>query len=421
MIYEGKAIQVQAPDESGIAELIFDLKTESVNKFNRLTLEELHHAVEAIAGTVEVRALLVSSAKDVFIVGADITEFLDLFRLPEEELATWALKANSTFCALEDLSIPTLTLINGVALGGGLEMALCTDYRVMATTAEVGLPEVKLGIFPGFGGTVRLPRLIGVDNAVEWIAAGAQHGAEKALADGVVDAVLPRDALTEAGRRMLIACLDGKLDYKAKRRDKLEALKLPPMENMMSFQTCTAMVAQKAGRHYPAPIAAVQTMQKHSSMKRDKALEVEASGFAKVAKSTVATQLIQLFLNDQALKKMAAASLKQALDIQRAAVLGAGIMGGGIAYQSAYKGVPIVMKDINQAAIQLGLDEASMLLNKRVSRGKMQVSDMTQVLSNIQPTLHYEDFGDVDIVVEAVVENEKIKRTVLQEVEAKLS
>ncbi|MEJ2756190.1 MAG: enoyl-CoA hydratase-related protein, partial [Gammaproteobacteria bacterium] len=231
MIYEGKAIQVQAPDESGIAELIFDLKTESVNKFNRLTLEELHHAVEAIAGTVEVRALLVSSAKDVFIVGADITEFLDLFRLPEEELATWALKANSTFCALEDLSIPTLTLINGVALGGGLEMALCTDYRVMATTAEVGLPEVKLGIFPGFGGTVRLPRLIGVDNAVEWIAAGAQHGAEKALADGVVDAVLPRDALTEAGRRMLIACLDGKLDYKAKRRDKLEALKLPPMEN----------------------------------------------------------------------------------------------------------------------------------------------------------------------------------------------
>ncbi|MEJ2756004.1 MAG: 3-hydroxyacyl-CoA dehydrogenase NAD-binding domain-containing protein, partial [Gammaproteobacteria bacterium] len=200
-----------------------------------------------------------------------------------------------------------------------------------------------------------------------------------------------------------------------------EALKLPPMENMMSFQTCTAMVAQKAGRHYPAPIAAVQTMQKHSSMKRDKALEVEASGFAKVAKSTVATQLIQLFLNDQALKKMAAASLKQALDIQRAAVLGAGIMGGGIAYQSAYKGVPIVMKDINQAAIQLGLDEASMLLNKRVSRGKMQVSDMTQVLSNIQPTLHYEDFGDVDIVVEAVVENEKIKRTVLQEVEAKLS
>lgn len=420
MIYEGKAIQVTAANENGIAELIFDLKDESINKFNQLTMEELNHAVESISGSEQVRGLMVTSAKDVFIVGADITEFSGIFELPEQEIAAWAMKGNATFCALEDLEIPTVSLINGVALGGGLELALTTDYRIMASGAEVGLPEVKLGLFPGLGGTVRMSRLVGVDNAVEWIAAGRHHKAPKALADGVVDAVVESDQLKAAGEKLLLSCIEGKIDYLARRQEKLTALKLPPMENMMSFQTCMAMVAQKAGKHYPAPKTAVSTMQKHASMPRDKALEVEAAGFAKMAKTSVAANLIQLFMNDQMLKKQGAKMAKISIDVKQAAVLGAGIMGGGIAYQSAYKGTPIIMKDINNDALDLGLNEASKLLNKRVSRGKMDAPKMAKVLSQIRPTLNYGDFGSVDVVVEAVVENEKIKRSVLAEVEAQL-
>lgn len=160
MIYEGKAITVKAL-ESGIVELKFDLKGESVNKFNRLTLNELRQAVDAIQADASVKGVIVSSGKDVFIVGADITEFVDNFKLPEAELVAGNLEANRIFNAFEDLEVPTVAAINGIALGGGLEMCLAADYRVMSSSAKIGLPEVKLGIYPGFGGTVRLPRLIG--------------------------------------------------------------------------------------------------------------------------------------------------------------------------------------------------------------------------------------------------------------------
>ncbi len=416
MIYEGKAVTVK-PLEDGIVELNFDLQGESVNKFNRATIDDLKAAVEAVGADSSVKGLIVTSGKDVFIVGADITEFTDLFKLPEDELAGWALQANEVFNAFEDLPFPTVAAINGIALGGGLEMCLAADYRVMSTAAQVGLPETKLGIYPGFGGTVRMPRIIGVDNAVEWIAAAGQHKPEKALKDGVVDAVVAPEKLKEAALSLVKECIEGKIDYKAKRAEKLEPLKLPPMENMMSFQTCTAMVMQQAGRNYPAPVAAVQTMQQAAGMTRDKALEVEAKGFAKLAKTSVAESLVGLFLNDQALKKTSSDWEKKAKPVKQAAVLGAGIMGGGIAYQSSYKGTPIIMKDIAEPALELGMGEATKLLSKRVNRKKMKPEKMGQVLSNIRPTLNYGDFGEVDIVVEAVVENPKVKQAVLAETE----
>ncbi|WP_205903036.1 enoyl-CoA hydratase-related protein, partial [Pseudomonas viridiflava] len=188
MIYEGKAITVKAL-ESGIVELNFDLKGESVNKFNRLTLNELRQAVDAVKADASVKGVIVTSGKDAFIVGADITEFVDNFKLPEAELVAGNLEANRIFSDFEDLGVPTVVAINGIALGGGLEMCLAADYRVMSSTAKIGLPEVKLGLYPGFGGTVRLPRIIGADNAIEWIASGKENAAEDALKVGAVDAV----------------------------------------------------------------------------------------------------------------------------------------------------------------------------------------------------------------------------------------
>jgi 3-hydroxyacyl-CoA dehydrogenase/enoyl-CoA hydratase/3-hydroxybutyryl-CoA epimerase/enoyl-CoA isomerase len=419
MIYEGKAVTVSAL-EAGVVELKFDLKGESVNKFNSLTLNELRQAVDAIKADSSIKGVIVSSGKDVFIVGADITEFVDNFKLPDEQLIAGNLQANAIFSDFEDLAVPTVVAINGIALGGGFEMCLAGDYRVMSETAKVGLPEVKLGIYPGFGGTVRLPRVIGCDNAIEWIASGKENRADDALKVGAVDAVVKADKLHAAALDLVKRAISGELDFKAKRQPKLEKLKLNAIEQMMSFETAKGFVAGQAGPNYPAPVEAIKTIQKAANHGRDKAIEIEAAGFAKLAKTSVAESLIGLFLNDQELKKKAKRLEKQAGSVKQAAVLGAGIMGGGIAYQSASKGTPILMKDIREEGIQMGLDEASKLFGKQVEKGRMTPAKMAAALNAIRPTMSYGDFGSVDIVVEAVVENPKVKQIVLAEVEAQV-
>lgn len=416
MIYAGKAITVKEI-EDGICLLTFDLQGESVNKFNRLTLTELQGAVEALQKQKGVKGLIVNSGKDGFIVGADITEFQSLFAGSEEALVSTNLEANKVFSAVEDLPFPTVTAINGMALGGGFEMCLSTDFRVMADDAKVGLPEVKLGIFPGFGGTVRLSRLIGADNAIEWICAGGEKKSAAALKDGAVDSVVPTAKLLDAAKAIITQVNAGKIDYKARREEKTGKLKLNPMESMMVFETAKGYVGAQAGRNYPAPVEAIKAIQKHAGLTRDKALEVEATAFAKMAKTSVSASLIGLFLNDQELKKKAKNWEAKADKVKQAAVLGAGIMGGGVAYQSALKGTPILMKDINPAGIELGLNEAKGLLTKRVEKGRMKAGEMADVLNAITPTLNYGDFKSVDLVVEAVVENPKVKDIVLREAE----
>ena len=420
MIYSGKAITVQATD-NGIAELCFDLKDDSVNKFNALTLNELKEATAAIAADTSLNGVIVTSGKPVFIVGADITEFGTQFGGSEDEIADKILRINvDIFNAFEDLPMPTVAAINGIALGGGFEMGLVCDYRVMSETARIGLPETKLGIIPGYGGTTRLPRLIGADNAIEWIASGKEQKAEQALRFGAVDAVVAPELLREAAVSLLQQCIDGKLDYQAKRREKQEPLKLNEIEATMVFETAKAFVAGQAGPHYPAPVTAIKVMQKAAGMNRDDALREEARGIAKMAGTLAAKNLIGLFLSDQMLARSGKSLAKKAGKVERAAVLGAGIMGGGIAYQSALKGTPIVMKDIAQAGIDLGLAEASKLLSKQVERGRMSAAEMAGVLNKIQPALSYDGFDNVDIVIEAVVENPKVKHAVLVETEAQI-
>jgi len=420
MIYSGKAISVQARDD-GIAELCFDLQDESVNKFDALTLDELKAATKVIAADASIRGVMVTSAKPVFIVGADVMEFGALFGASEEAIADKILGINlDVFNAFEDLPVPTVAAINGIALGGGFEMALACDYRVMSETARIGLPEVKLGIIPGYGGTTRLPRLIGADNAIEWIASGNEQKADQAQRCGAVDAVVSPDLLREAATSLLQQCIDGKLDYAARRREKQAPLQLNRVEAAMVFETSRAFVAGKAGPHYPAPVTAIKVMEKAAGMSRDDALREEARGIAKMARTLAAKNLVGLFLGDQLLAKTGKQLAKKAGKVERAAVLGAGIMGGGIAYQSALKGTPIIMKDIAQAGLDLGLGEAGKLLSKQVERGRMTVGEMAGVLGKIQPSLCYDGFDNVDVVVEAVVENPKVKHAVLAEAEAQI-
>jgi 3-hydroxyacyl-CoA dehydrogenase/enoyl-CoA hydratase/3-hydroxybutyryl-CoA epimerase/enoyl-CoA isomerase len=313
--------------------------------------------------------------------------------------------------------------INGIALGGGLEFCLACDYRIASTAAsKIGLPETKLGIIPGWGGTVRLPRIAGLDTAVEWIAAGKENTAEQALTARVVDAVVDPTKLREAALHALNQAISGKFNYQARREQKKGPLKLNFIESMMAFETSKAFVGGQAGRNYPAPVSAIKAMQKAADKGRDEALQIEAENFAKMAQTPVAQSLVGIFINEQLLTKKAKSWEKKAdKKITRAAVLGAGIMGGGIAYQSALRGTAIKMKDIAQVGIDLGLSEANKLLSKRVDRKKMTASEMGDVLNRIEPTLVYDGFDKVDIVVEAVVENPKVKQSVLAEAETKVS
>ena len=416
MIFSGKAISVRLV-EGSVARLVFDLEGASINKLSRAVLAELDAAVGAIEADSAINALIISSNKRVFMVGADVTEFLGFFALPDDKLLRWVENVQTLFSRIEDLPMPSVTAINGYALGGGCELALATDYRVMATGARIGLPEVKLGIFPGWGGTVRLSRLIGVDNALEWICTGDERDAREAMRQHVVDAVVETDRLHAAALHIVGQCLKGRLDYRKRRREKCGTLLLDQVEGMMAFESAKAMVAAKAGRHFPAPIAAVRTIQGHAAMSRDEAMKTEARGFVEMAKTTVAHNLVGLFLNHQRLKKVGKALAKQAHPVRRVAVLGAGVMGGGIAYQSACKGVPAVMKDIKGEALELGLAEAGKLLMKQVKRGKITAEGAVETLNKISSTLSYGGFGQVDLVVEAVVEDERVKASVLAEVE----
>lgn len=419
MIYQGNSITVHSRDD-GMAEMVLDLTGQSVNKFDQATLIELKNVTEQLSHSA-VKGLIVTSAKDSFIVGADIHEFLSWFSQEEETIVAHILNINDIFSAFEDLPFPTVAAINGVCFGGGFEMALSCDYRVMSETAKVGLPEVKLGIFPGFGGTVRLPRLIGADNAIEWIASGGEKNAEAAFKDGAVDAVVQHDAVNDQAMSLLKRIIHGDLDYRIRRTVKQGKLRLNAIESMMVFETSKGYVAAKAGRHYPAPVEAIKTMQKHAGFTRDKALAIEAKGFAKMAKTPVAENLIGLFLNDQKIKKIAKAFAKNGSAVDHAAVLGAGIMGGGIAYQSAYKKTPILMKDIHNDGLELGLAEASKLIIKAVERKKVDLPTLASTLNYIRPTLSYGDFSQVDVCIEAVVENVNVKKSVLAEAESQLN
>lgn len=421
-MFQGKALSL-TKHADGIAEIIFDLQGESVNKFNLQAVSELDQILGLLEQAKDIKGLLVTSAKDVFIVGADIMEFGAVFAAGPEQIIAHLANNNRNNCRLEDLPFPTVVAINGIALGGGLEFCLACDYRVASTAAsKIGLPETKLGIVPGWGGTVRLPRVAGLDTAVEWIAAGKENTAEQALTAHVVDAVVEPAKLRDAALFMLQQAIAGKFNYQTRRAQKKAPLKLNFIESMMAFETSKAFVGAQAGRNYPAPVSAIKAMQKAADKGRDEALQIEAEAFAKMAQTPVAQSLVGIFVNEQLVSKKAKSWEKKSdKKIGRAAVLGAGIMGGGIAYQSALKGTPIKMKDIAQAGIDLGLSEANKLLSKRVDRKKMSASEMGDVLNRIEPTLVYDGFDQVDIVVEAVVENPKVKRSVLAEAENKVS
>ncbi|MGI8568015.1 MAG: fatty acid oxidation complex subunit alpha FadB [Methylocella sp.] len=415
MLFEGQTIKADTQD-GGIAELRFERGVEAVNKLDALAFGELRRALDAIKAASAIRGVLIASAKDTFIVGADIFEFASVFKRPEKDIEAFVGANSEIITALSDLPVPTVAAINGLALGGGLEVALAADYRVMSRAAKIGFPEISLGLFPGYGGTVRLPRLTGLEPSAEWIIFGAQQSPERALQAGAVDAVTGPEELRAAALAMLKMAVAGKADWQGRRARMKQSLELAKEEAATLLANARAQAA-KALPHLPAAHFAVDLLEKASGLDRNAALALEATTFAKVAKTQAADSLVTIFVNEQALKKSIRRYAKDAPPVRRVAVAGAGIMGGGIAYQSASRGVPIVMKDISATALDLGMSEARKLLAKAVETGRLTQDKADAVIGSITPSLTYEGFDKADVVIEAVVENFAAKQAVLREIE----
>lgn len=419
-MFQGQSLRLAPLAEAGLFELCFDRQGESINKFDDRTVEELRQATRLLAAEPSLKGVLVTSAKDVFIVGADITEFGRKFGMPAQDITDDVLRSNEVFVAFEDLPVPTVAAINGFALGGGLELALACTARIMSDAAQAGVPEVKLGLFPGFGGTVRLVRLAGPLLACDWVAGGRPAQAHAALDARVVEEVAPAPELRHRALQWLRRAAGGELDWRALQERKRQPLAMPAAEADRAFEEARAKAARASGPHQPAAVAAIEMMHQGSSLAREGALRLEAQAFGRIARTQAAAAMVQTFLNQQAVKKIARSAAKGATPVRTAAVLGAGIMGGGIAVSSALKGIPVRLKDIRQEALDQGLTEARKQVARQVKSGRLTETRAAEVLSSLTPQLDGAGFDQVDLVIEAIVERLDIKRKVLGELEPQL-
>jgi len=418
VIYNNAAFSIHQHDNN-IAELQFSLEGESINKFDIHTVNALHEALDVLEGYDWVQGLLVTSGKSVFCVGADISEFAPVFADSNkiDDASKWSAQNNNNLSRLEKLPYPTCAVINGFALGGGLELALACDFRIISPTALVGLPEVNLGLIPGWGGTVRLPRIIEPLTAMQWISSGRSQNAQTCLEVGLCETISDPNSLMTDAFSIIKKAQDNPESYTTRRAAKAGPI-LADRPNEEQVNQLKAAFTKGPACNYPAPLTAIELLEKGHAADFASALQQEADTFIELGCSAASHAMTGSFLSDQVVTKKARIWAEQAdREVQKAAVLGAGIMGGGIAYQSSLKGVPIIMKDIAQAGLDQGMDEANKLLGKQVSRGKMDETRKEAILGNISPILEYEDMESVDILVEAVVENPNIKKAVLADIE----
>jgi len=415
-------------DEEHVARVVFDLPDEKVNKFAAAVVGELNELIDLLIKRTDVRILVFSSAKkDVFIAGADIKEITNI-TIAADALAK-ARAGQQAFQRWSELPFPTLAVIDGACLGGGLEFAMACTYRLVtdAEKTSLGLPEVSLGIIPGWGGTQRLPRLVGPIQALEMILLSKQVNGPKALKIGLADACVAR------------AFLDVELPALTTRivtRDHLETLtagrkpegtsrifEKNPFGRMFTWKKARSNLWKKA-RGMPAPFKALEVVRQTYGGALEAGLTREAEGFAEVAPTPECKCLIDCFFASEALRKAdraPAADGAKPMDVTQVAVLGAGVMGGGIAWLFADKGIPVRVKDIGWDAVAKAFHTAADYNNQLVKIRKLKPQEVGLRMARITGAIDYKGFQHSDLVVEAVVENLEIKKKVLAEVEAQVS
>ena len=421
--------------------LVFDLPHEKVNKLNRRVMDEFSEmlsSLERMGKEGKIEALvLVSGKPGNFIAGADIEMIRAVQTIQEAENLSQA--GQKLADGWEDLPFITVAAIEGAALGGGCELALASSAIVMSDdpAAKIGLPEVMLGIIPGMGGCIRLPRKVGVATALDMILTGKTLNAERAYRAGLIEQWLPKQDFENSVFRWVKANLKTlKAGQRIAKEPKLGGMGGPvgalmektSMGRNVIFKKAREGVLSKTKGQYPAPLEALAVVQvtggsygqKIRGSARDKAMAREAAGFGKVAVTDVSKNLIRLFFLTEGVKKsngLPPQRTAAAHPIRNAAVLGAGVMGGGIAQLFAAKGIATRMKDLNTQALAAGIQAASRIFQKEQQKKKITKRQLLQKLNLIAPVLDYSGFGMVDAVVEAVVENMSVKQKVFQELE----
>lgn len=409
----------------GVARLVFDVPGKKVNTFSFAVMEELDRVLDEVSKRSDIRLLVLESGKrNIFIAGADIAELAAIGT--EQEAVEKARYGQAVFQKLEDLPFPTVAVVAGACVGGGLECALACRYRLVSDSrkTKLGLPEVSLGIIPGWGGTQRLPRLLGLANALKLILSGRSVDGKKAVRLGLGDRLVAHEFLKEGVDSFKEAVLSGQ-DVRAKARRQRGmmdfALNGNPLGRRVVFRKAMRSLERRTKGMYPAPEAALDVVRRTYGRDRKKGYEVEAEAFSRLCLTHVSKNLVQLFYTNESLKKDAGiGDTLHPAPIRSAAVLGAGVMGGGIAWLLSSKEIPVRMKDVKWEAIAAGMAEASEYYSQSVKRGKMKPEEAKVLMHRISGAVDYTGFRNVDLVIEAVVEDLEIKRTVLRDVEKRI-
>lgn len=365
-----------------------------VNVLNEALIQDLSSALEQIEQAP--LPVLVRSAHRDFVLGADITAFKEWFAEPADQVNARISATQRVFDRFAQLPCATLAWIDGFALGGGFELALACDYRAGADGARVGLPEVTLGLCPSWGGTVRSAQLMGYQAACKFVLSGRPITLHPALQAGLIDY---RADTVEQAVETLLGCDD---PQRGLNLPKPASEEIEPIEDRQS-QRAQAQIGQL--------MSAIQSM----DLQQAQAAEVEV--FVALAQSSESEALVQRYLNDQACKRSAKQIAAKTCEVKTIGVVGAGIMGGGIAWQCAVSGFDVVIRDLTDQALQAAQDEVARLAGAAQKKGRMDQAGAQTVLARLQFSTQLESLAEVDVIIEAVTEQERIKHAVLAEVD----
>jgi len=372
--------------------------------------EGIQECIEAASADSAVAAIVVIGAGRTFIAGADIREFGRIVSGARPRLTL-----HPALSAIEDCPKPVIMAIHGQAFGGGMEVAMAGHYRVIAPSAQVGQPEVKLGIIPGAAGTQRLPRLAGIAKAVEMCAFGEPVSAADALAAGIVDRLIEGDLL--AGAIAFAREVVGRPIPRTSQRNERLAGALPG--NGPEIFAAARQQAQKTRRGQTAPLAAIDAVEAATRLPFTEGCAYEAELFRQCLYSTQCKALIHAFFAERAVSKIPDIPADtRTFEIRRAAVIGAGTMGGGIAMNYANAGIPVIVKEAAQEALDRGMATIRKNYASSVKRGRLSQAAMDERLARITPQLDYAGFEEADIVTEAVFEGMALKKQVFVEIDA---
>jgi len=381
------------------------------------TLQEISSGVDIVAADKKAKGLILfTHKKDCFFAGMEVSTIQGLNS--EAEAVEGCESGQGIFNKIEDLKCPTMALVDGICLGGGLEMSLACDKIIASDSPKtaLGLPEVMLGILPGFGGTYRLPKKVGLTGALDMILTGKQIRAKKAKKMGLVEDVVPRE-------RLLTLAVEFLTKKYSKKKSFSESLTDAASDNFIArkviFQKAREKVLESTKGFYPAPLKILDHLEASYGKKRTAYLSKEARGFAELSQTSQSKNLQHVFfLNDNSKRMEFKGELKT---VKKGGVLGAGTMGGGIAWLFAKNGQAPIMKDINKAGLELGLKQSASVFTKAVNRKRMTEDDFQRTQRSISAQLNFSGFKNIDLMVEAVVENIKVKKMVFAEAEKYVS